>query len=134
MNNGEIIGKVHNSMYHQIKGNGIATPVQVLMELGILSKQDYENWRFGKVQYLEKVCKTNLNKLSFIMKEIQSYAQRNNIKGSCTYYKQWGIKDKKVSVKLRFSKTNTEHIEKCYATHYINSDQISEINKQKNDS
>ena len=49
MNQGELVGKVHYSMYQQIKKNGFATPVQVLMDVGVLSKEDYEHWRFGKV-------------------------------------------------------------------------------------
>ena len=54
-------GKIHNSMYQQLQKNGIAVPVQVLMDLSILSKEDYERWRFGKVDYLERVCKGNLS-------------------------------------------------------------------------
>lgn len=95
MNNGEIIGKVHDSMYHQIKATGMAVPVQVLMDLGILSKQDYEKWRFGKVDYLERVCKVNLSRLSSIMKEVRQYAAKNNLKESWSFYGQWGVKDKK---------------------------------------
>ena len=60
MNNGELVGKVHNSMYHQIKNSGTAVPTQVLIDLGVLSTVDYERWRFGKVDYLERVCKVNL--------------------------------------------------------------------------
>lgn len=60
MNNNEIIGKVHNSMYQQLQKTGIAIPVQVLLDLGFLSKEDYEKWRFGKVDYLEQVCKGNI--------------------------------------------------------------------------
>ncbi|WP_324293333.1 hypothetical protein [Lacrimispora defluvii] len=60
MNNNEIREKIHNSMYQQIQKSGIAMPVQVLMDLSILSKEDYERWRFGKVDYLEHVCKVNL--------------------------------------------------------------------------
>ena len=63
MNDKELIGKVHSSMYHQLKRKGYATAVDVLMDLEILSKTDYELWRNGKVLYLEKVCKVNLKKL-----------------------------------------------------------------------
>ena len=119
MNNGDIIGKVHNSMYQQIQKNGVASPVQVLMDLDILSAADYERWRNGGVDYLERVCKVNLHKLSFIMKEIRSYANKNDLKGSWTFYKQWGQKGKTPAVKLRFSKSGGEDIERNYATHYI---------------
>ena len=48
------------------------SPVDVLIKMDILSVKDYENWRFGRVPYLERVCKTNLNKLSLIIKEIRN--------------------------------------------------------------
>ena len=118
INNAEIIGKVHNSMYHQLQKNGAATPVDVLMDLGVLLKADYENWRFGRVDYLERVCKINLHKLSFIMREIRTYARKNDLKPSWTYYKQWGRNDKP-NIKLRFSKFSDESIEQNYATHYV---------------
>ena len=126
MNQGELVGKVHNSMYQQIKKNGFATPVQVLIDVGVLSKEDYERWRFGKVDYLERVCKINLSKLSFIMREIRAYARKNGLKDSWTFYKRWGLRGKSHSVKLRFSKSGEEQIEKAYATHYVNSAVVAE--------
>jgi len=119
MNNDKIIGKVHSSMYHQLQKNGVATPVQVLIDLDVLTVSDYENWRFGRIDYLERVCKVNLHKLSYIMKEIRSYARKNDLKASWTFYKQWGRKGKKPTIKLRFSKSGGEEIERNYATHYI---------------
>lgn len=118
MNDGEIIGAVHNSMYRQIKKSGMATPVQVLVDLGCLSAADLENWRFGRVDYLERVCKVNLRKLSFIMKQVRGYASKNNLKPSWTFYKQWG-REGKPALKLRFSKSGDEGVERGYATHYI---------------
>ena len=118
MNNGEIVGKVHSSMYHQLQKTGIATPVNVLMDLGVLAEADYENWRYGRVDYLERVCKVNLHKLAFIMKEVRAYARKNGLKPSWTFYKQWGRKNKP-NIKLRFSKSGDEGIERNYATHYV---------------
>ena len=37
-------GKIHNAMYRQIRQKGYATPVDVLMDIGVLEKQDYEDW------------------------------------------------------------------------------------------
>ena len=119
MNNGEIISKVHNSMYQQIKATGMAVPVQVLMDLGYLSQADYERWRFGHLDYLERVCKVNLHKLSFIMKEVRAYARKNDLKPSWTFYKQWGRKGMKPAIKLRFSKHGDEGVERGYATHFV---------------
>lgn len=92
MNDKELIGKVHSSMYHQLKRKGYATAVDVLMDLEILSKTDYELWRNGKVLYLEKVCKVNLKKLSTILHEMRVYAKKGNLKPSFCVYKRWAVK------------------------------------------
>jgi len=133
MNDKEIIGKVHNSMYHQIQKNGMALPVQVLIDLEVLSSADYERWRNGHVDYLERVCKVNLRKFSFIMKEIRAYARKNDLKESWTFYKQWGQKGKKPSIKLRFSKSGNEDIERSYATHFISPERVAELKKPVGD-
>ena len=133
MNDKEIIGKVHNSMYHQIQKNGMASPVQVLIDLEVLSSADYERWRNGQIDYLERVCKVNLRKLSFIMKEIRAYARKNDLKESWTFYKQWGRKGKKPSIKLRFSKSGSEDIERSYATHFISQERVAKIKKAAGD-
>ena len=117
MNNKELHNKVHSAMYSLIKQKGIASPVEVLIEIGVLSKEDCEKWRFGKVDYLERVCKINLSKLSTINHEIRVFARKNDLKPSWTYYKRWGCKGKKI--KLRFSKSGDEQIERLYATHYV---------------
>ena len=119
INDSEIIGKIHNSMYQQLQKSGVAVPVQVLIDVGVLSTSDYERWRNGGVDYLERVCKVNLHKLAFIMKQVRDYGRKNNLKPSWTFYKQWGQKSRKPSVKLRFSKSGNEDIERNYATHYV---------------
>ena len=133
MNRGEIIKKVHNSMYHQIKKTGMAVPVQVIVDLGYLSETNVDKWRFGKIDYLERVCKVNLSKLSFIMKEVRAYARKNDLKPSFTYYKQWGRKGKKPTIKLRFSKYGDEGVEKGYATHYVSAKRMTELKQVQSD-
>ena len=76
----ELIGKVHSAVYHQCQRRGYATPVDVLMEIGVLPKQKYEDWRFGRIDYLERVCTVNLRKLSFIMHQMRVYAQKTGLK------------------------------------------------------
>ena len=92
MKDGELIGKVHNSVYQQCRKRGYAAPVDVLMDVGILQKQKYEEWRFGKIPYLEAVCNCNLRQLSFLMKQIRCYADKTGLKPSFCYYKRWGTK------------------------------------------
>ena len=95
MNNRDLTGKVNSAMYRQCRDRGFAAPVDVLMEIGYLSKKDYENWRFGQVDYLERVCKINLRKLSLVMRQMRAYGKKAGLKPSFCYYKRWGVKKKK---------------------------------------
>ena len=117
MNGHDLAAKVHSSMYLQCKKRGYATPVDVLQDIGILRKEHYENWRYGRVPYLEKACTANLSKLSLILREMRLYAQREGLKPSYTLYKQWALKGR--IIPLRFSKSGRREIERQYSTHYI---------------
>jgi hypothetical protein len=116
MNNKELHDKVHSAMYTLIKEKRFAAPVDVLMAIGVLAKADYESWRVGNVDYLERVCKISLQKLSTINHEIRAYAEQHNLKPSWTDYRKWGKGEK---IRLRFSKSGAEQIEQFYATHYV---------------
>jgi hypothetical protein len=132
MNKQDTIAAVHNSMYHQIQNNGYATAVQVLIDLQLLSKEDYEKWRFGRIDYLERVCKINLSKLSLVLHTMRGYGRMQGLNESVTYYKKWGNKGKN-TVKLRFSKYGNEYVEKSYATHFVKSKQAISISNDTTD-
>ena len=68
-------------------------------------EKNYEKWRKGQIDYLERVCRGNLNKLSKIIDEIFKYAKDKNLKVSTSFYRKYG-KGKKT--KLRFSKFGKE--------------------------
>lgn len=132
MNNGEWIGKVHSAVYHQCQRRGYAAPVDVLIDIGVLTKEKYEDWRFGRVPYLEAVCTVNLKKLSFIMKQVRVYANKSGLQPSFCYYKRWGMKKKngqgqKPVIPLRFSKNGNPEIEKHYATHYVDQKRVEAL-------
>lgn len=136
MKDGELIGKVHNSIDQQCMKRGYAAPVDVLMDVGILQKQKYDEWRFGKTPYLEAVCTCNLRQLSFLMKQIRCYADQAGLKPSFCYYKKWGTKKKtgqghKPVYPLRFSKSGKAEIEKAYATHYVDSTRIAALKEEQ---
>jgi hypothetical protein len=42
MNNGELKNKINSAMYTLIKSKGKTSPVEVLIEIGVLSKEKYE--------------------------------------------------------------------------------------------
>jgi hypothetical protein len=123
----KMANRVHASMDQQLERTGVATPVQVLMDLDMLTKKDYDNWRFGKADYLERVCKANLHRLAAVMREVRLYARNNNLKPSWTFYKQWGQKGSGPTTKLRFSKSGNEDIERHYATHYVDTSLVKKV-------
>jgi len=132
LNDGELIGKVHSSVYHQCQKRGYATPVDMLMDIGALPRQKYEDWRHGRVPYLEAACATNLRKLSFAMREMRKYAEKNELKSSFCYYKQWAVKKPggqghKPVIPLRFSKSGNPDVERWYATHFVDAKRIAEL-------
>lgn len=130
----ELIGKIHSAVYHQCQQRGYAAPADVLVDIGVLPKQKYEDWRFGKVRYLEAACTCNLKKISFIMKQIRHYAKKVGLKPSFCYYRRWGVKKKhghKSVILLRFSKSGNPEIEKAYATHYVDSGRTEQLKKEK---
>ena len=113
MRDEELIKKIHSAMYRQCQNRGYTAPVDVLMDIGILPKQKYEDWRFGRVPYLEGVCAANLHRLSFIMHQMRVYAEKTGLKPSFCYYKRWGVKKKngqgrRPVIPLRFSKSGSE--------------------------
>ena len=102
------------------------------MDLDVLSKENYEAWRFGRVSYLERVRTVNLRKLSFILHQMRVYAQKTELKPSFCYYKQWGVKKKggqghKPVIPLRFSKSGAADVERWYATHFVDAKKIAEL-------
>jgi len=111
----ERIVKIRKSIDNQLKEKGLATIEDTFIDIGILDKLDYEKWRKGQVVYLEKVCKVNLNKLTETVKEIYKYAKELDLTQRYTFYKKYG----KGKIKLRFSKSGQENIEKRYATNFI---------------
>jgi len=125
MNNVELRKKVHSAMYSLIKTNGVASPVGVLMAIGALSKEKYEDWRRGKVPYLERVCQINLGKLSTVNHEIRAFARKSNLKASWSDYRSWN-KDNHKRIRLRFSKSGDEQIERLYATHYVSQQKVAD--------
>lgn len=114
MNNKELQSKVSSAISLQIKKRGFATIVDTLIDIGYLEQKDYLAWRSGCVLYLEKVCKTNLNKLSSVVRFFREYGKNENYYFSYTVYKS-----RKNNQKLRFTKTNNKHLENLYSTSIV---------------
>jgi len=118
----ELQKKVDSAASFLLQEKGYVSAVDVLQKIGVLSKVDYENWRFARVDYLERVCKISRKELSVINNEIRAYARKHELKPSFTDYRKWG---KGGNIRLRFSKSGENNIEKSYATHYLSSQKVT---------
>lgn len=54
VNDQQLIKNVNEVAENKRQQRGYIAPVDVLMEIGVLTEQNYEAWRYGKVSYLEK--------------------------------------------------------------------------------
>jgi hypothetical protein len=127
MNNIELEKRVKQFTSELAYKKGYVCSVDLLIKLGIISESDYQNWRFGKIEYLEKVCETNLHKLSTVNKLVRKYAVEFNLEKSWTGYNKWGMGPK---TQLIFSKTRNTQIEYAYATHFLDKRRMAELESE----
>jgi hypothetical protein len=94
----------------------VVAPVEVLIEMGNLSKKNHDAWRNGKVPYLERVFEGNLSKANRVLRIIGFHVHDLNMVPRNTHYHRWGKGKKRV---LRFSKSGNKNIEAAYSRHYL---------------
>jgi len=128
MNNKELEKKVKQFTSELAYKKGYVCSVDVLIKLKYLTESDYQNWRFGKIPYLEKACQANLHKLSAVNRLIRKYSVEWNLEKSWTVYNKCGKGPKK---RLIFSKSREHQIESLYATHFLNKKRINELEMEK---
>ena len=97
------------------KGNVVA-PVDVLVRMELLKPKRLEDWRRGRVPYLEKVIDCNLNRLSRLLRILRFHAHDSKLEPSVTAYMRWGKGPKQ---RLRFTKTGNPKLEATYARHFV---------------
>ena len=94
----------------------VVSPVDVLVGMGLLTREHLEDWRRGRVPYLERVISGNLTRLSRLLRILRFYAHDINLVPSWTAYMRWG---KGPKTRLRFTKTGDRKIEEVDATHFV---------------
>jgi hypothetical protein len=112
--------KYYHSVVHAVarilSRSDIVTPVDVLMEMGNLTKKNHDAWLRGQVPYLERVFEGSLSKASRILRIIGFHVHDLDMLPKRTVYLQKGTGK---SRPLCFSKSGNKWIEEAYATHYV---------------
>lgn len=91
------------------------TAIDVLVGIGWLEPRRVDQWRQGRVDYLERVTTANLGKISTAMRCFRRWAQARGLRPSETAYVT-RTRDRRP---LRFSKSGDPEIERAYRTHWV---------------
>ena len=116
MNRQQLEAKVISICNQCIAQKQYVSAIDLLLGLGYLSPTILEDWRRGRIPYLEQRLQANLGKLSFAMQAFRQWALKNGLLPRETAYVQ---KATSHTIHLRFSKSGDDNIEKMYRTHYI---------------
>jgi hypothetical protein len=96
------------------------TSIDVLVGLGWLEPRRVDEWRQGRVAYLEAVVIASLGKISTAMKVFRQWAAARGLNPSETAYVA-RTRDRRG---LRFSKSGDEGIERAYRTHWVSPEPV----------
>ena len=58
-----------------LQDGSVVIPVEILIQMGNLTEEDYEVWRFGRIPYLERAIKCKLSKANRILRILRLYAE-----------------------------------------------------------
>jgi hypothetical protein len=94
----------------------VVAPVEVFLEMGNLTKKNYESWRLGKVPYLERVFEGSLSKANRILRIIGFHVHDLNMVPRQAVYHQRCKTGNRI---LRFSKSGIKRVEEAYGRHYV---------------
>ena len=82
--------RVKRSVADILQRSKVVAPIDVLVGMGLLTPKHIEDWRRGRVPYLERVINCNLPRLSRILRILRFHAHDLNLKPSFTAYMRWG--------------------------------------------
>ena len=94
----------------------VVAPVDVLVEMDLLAPEHLDEWRRGRMPYLERVVCCNLTKISRLLRILRFHAHDLKLVPSSTAYMRWG---KGPKMRLRFTKTGDAKLEEAYARHFV---------------
>jgi hypothetical protein len=99
-----------------LREKGFVAPVELFIRMDLLSPKSMEDWKRGRIPYLERVIRCNLSKASRILRILRKHAHDLDLKPSLTVYKR---RTKGSRPLLRFSKTGDHNVEEAYACHFV---------------
>ena len=108
--------RIEQAVMKRLVRGKVVAPVDVLIEMDLLTPKALEDWRNGRIPYLERSIRCNLTRLSRILRILRFHAHDLNLVPSVTKYTRRG---KARRHGLRFTKTGEPRLEEAYARHFV---------------
>ena len=94
----------------------VVAPIDVLVRMGLVVREDVEAWRFGRIGYLERVIDRDLASLGRLLEILAFHCHSLNLVATPTVYLSAG---KPPIRPLRFTMNHEEQLEARYARHFV---------------
>jgi len=91
-------------------------PIDVLLGIGRLVPSHIEQWRHGRIDYLEQVVQGRPDRILEMLLAFRGWALAKGLQPSETRYMRHG---REGDVELRFTADGNPEIERLYRTHYV---------------
>lgn len=114
-NRQKLAHRVSSAAERALAAQKYVSPIDVLLGIGWLDPSSLKNWRVGRVDYLERVVRANLSRLSEAMKIFRAWAAAKKLRPSETHY----VARTAGRQRLRFSVSGNPDIERAYRTHWV---------------
>lgn len=110
-------GAVTQAMEVVLEKQGYVSAVDVLLQMQRITPKQLEDWRMGRVDYLERITAGGLGAINRILRLLAFHAHVLNLLPSQTSYRKWGKGNKGIA--LRFSKSGEPKLEAAWSRHYV---------------
>lgn len=121
--------KVVRAMSAVLAKQQFVSPIDVMLQLQRLTPKQIEDWRFGRIAYLERVTVGGLGTVNRILRLMRFHAHDENLNPSHTAYRRWGRGKKHIT--LRFSKTGDPNLEAAWSRRYVSPKLLAAKNKAR---
>jgi hypothetical protein len=108
--------KIEHVVATILEKDKVVRPIDVLVGMQLLSRDNPQEWRCERIPYLEQVISCNLTRLSRLLRILRFHVHDLKLVPSTTAYRRHGSGPKQ---RLRFTKTGDAKLEKAYCTHFI---------------
>ncbi len=112
-----------------LKTRDFVAPVDLLLHTQRITPQQYEDWRMGRIPYLERVVVGNLSKLNRLLRLLRFHTHDLNLIPSQIVYHKWGRGRQRIV--LRFSKSGEPNLEAAYSRHFVQLSAAPEFEARK---